>query len=84
MTENIDYKAKYEELVRHILSWRDVVRTNICVYFKEPAWPNKIEDYKLVVQFRNAVFDSAFEKGVLSAFNRILDHIDVMTYNGED
>ena len=45
---------------------------------------NKIEYYKLVVQFRNAVFDSAFEKGVLSAFNRILDHIDVMTYNGED
>ena len=84
MTENVEYKEKYEELVNHILSLRDIVRQNIAVYFKEPAWPDKIEDYKLVVQFRNAVFDTAFEKGVLSAYNRILDHIDVMVYHGED
>lgn len=78
MTENVEYKQKYEELIQHILSLRNITRTNIQVYFKEPAWPDKIEDRKLVIQFRNEVFDSAFEKGALSAFSRILEHIDVM------
>ena len=78
MTENVDYKKKYEELVQYILSMRNGTREVIQMYFKEPAWPKKIEDYKLVVQFRNAVFDSAFERGALSAYCRILNHIDVM------
>ena len=78
MTENVEYKQKYEELVQYILSLRDITRSNIQAYFKEPAWPDKINDKKLVIQFRNKVFDSAFEKGVLSAFSRILEHIDVM------
>ena len=82
MTENIEYKQKYEELIQHILSLRDITRNNLQVYFKEPAWPDKIEDRKLVIQFRNKVFDSAFAEGTLSAFNRILEHVDVIV--GED
>ena len=78
MTENIEYKQKYEELVQHILSLRDITRCNIQMYFKEPAWPDKIEDLKLVIQFRNGVFDSAFEQGILSGLNRILEHIEIM------
>lgn len=83
MTENVEYKKKYEELVRYILSLRDITRENIQLYFKEPAWPDTIEDRKLVIQFRNEVFDSAYERGVLSAFNRILGHIEVMVDNEE-
>lgn len=68
-----DYKEKYEELLKYIASLRRAIADDLPL-FQEPAWPDKIDDRKKVIWFRNAVHDSAFESGVLSACCQILDH----------
>lgn len=67
------YKDKYDELLSYIASLRRAIADDLPL-FPEPSWPDKIENRKLVIQFRNAVHDSAFESGVLSACCQILQH----------
>ena len=73
-----DYKKKYDELLQYVSSLRRAILDDLPL-FQEPAWPDTIQDRKLVIRFRNAVHDAAFEKGVLSACNQILRHVGHLT-----
>lgn len=66
------YKKKYEELLKVVEDLAEISAKN-AEAFEEPEWPDKIEDRKLVIQFRNAIFDRSFELGARSACHRILE-----------
>lgn len=63
----MDYEKAYKELVKRMDYEMSLTKENM-EYFKEPEWPDLIDDRKKVIQFRNGIFDSAFEKGRYGAF----------------
>ena len=57
----MNYEEKYKELVTYINSRYEEFKK---LETKEPHWPDKIHDFKLVVQFRNDIFEHACKIGI--------------------